>query len=473
MLTADQINFLTYTEAKNLKDQELKYIKNNYAYVATLALTNEILLKLILKEEDNIYIIFNINISTARLDKYQSVSNQPISRLNYKSNIDAYNNVISNYPKISFIIRLITMSDFDFSRSFLKISKRGETGDIIDKSNSKDFITLYNLAVEADTKLLQEEFIKADLNNIITNMRKVTFNTSIIIGNGFDKSLNLPTTYKEFIDDWIEREGHTELFFESLLRRLKLNNKDIQWIDLEDEIYSFYKTIEHEPNEFESFTNQYKSIKIELKNYLKRNSKIENYHTVLFHPICDVIKNSYENGNGLNFINFNYTNTVEQMINIATEFRYKPIDQFKLFHVHGDLEKDIVLGINDKLDVLPDFSFLHKLYDKHTNKFNLNEILNNSTRLYFYGFSFGASDETYYKEFFQNRCDPTFEENSKPKEIYIFYYGEPNHGKIYNRIREITGNKMDLLYRYNKVYFIDAAQEINMKEIIHDEYTFI
>ncbi|MFM2293293.1 MAG: hypothetical protein RIS29_3106 [Bacteroidota bacterium] len=32
---------------------------------------------------------------------------------------------------------------------------------------------------------------------------------------------------------------------------------------------------------------------------------------------------------------------------------------------------------------------------------------------------------------------------------------------------------MDLLYRYNKVYFIDAAQEINMKEIIHDEYTFI
>ncbi|MFM2291327.1 MAG: hypothetical protein RIS29_1140, partial [Bacteroidota bacterium] len=196
MLTADQINFLTYTEAKNLKDQELKYIKNNYAYVATLALTNEILLKLILKEEDNIYIIFNINISTARLDKYQSVSNQPISRLNYKSNIDAYNNVISNYPKISFIIRLITMSDFDFSRSFLKISKRGETGDIIDKSNSKDFITLYNLAVEADTKLLQEEFIKADLNNIITNMRKVTFNTSIIIGNGFDKSLNLPTTYK-------------------------------------------------------------------------------------------------------------------------------------------------------------------------------------------------------------------------------------------------------------------------------------
>ena len=106
-----------------------------------------------------------------------------------------------------------------------------------------------------------------------------------------------------------------------------------------------------------------------------------------------------------NFITFNYTNTLETLLLVKNE--YKKVQHNNPIHIHGSLEQDVVLGI-DNTSQITDITYRltrkgERAFVKPSfnNQFDTERvekakrIIENSDIICTYGFSFGKSDETW------------------------------------------------------------------------------
>jgi Bacteriophage abortive infection AbiH len=246
-------------------------------------------------------------------------------------------------------------------------------------------------------------------------------NKLVIIGNGFDLAHGLRTSYKDFIEwylngcveqlntqnyiddkliqvSWkssslahtgfkkfdIERfnslKGQERISF-SMSKFLKIifNNSNSNWVDIEMEYYKFLIEIYGnpqnmaagsvaEPYTLESLNSDFEFIKQKLEEYLStipcRISKKEiapNYEiNNLFQS--DFVRGFHseeKNAKQVHYLNFNYTKTIEDYIWTETNF--------ELNYIHGELnnkENPIVFGYGDEID-----SHYKKIEDLNNNEF--------------------------------------------------------------------------------------------------------
>lgn len=102
----------------------------------------------------------------------------------------------------------------------------------------------------------------------------------LIIGNGFDLDLGLPSKYSDFIKSQEWRDlmkrfpslwNHSENSPKSLLEQLQLASEDSQWFDIEEEIHRFVKTRHYcSLQEVDIIRKHFKLIKECLSCYLNR-----------------------------------------------------------------------------------------------------------------------------------------------------------------------------------------------------------
>lgn len=340
---------------------------------------------------------------------------------------------------------------------------------------------------------------------------KIIINKLILIGNGFDLSLDLETSYKDFLlwyiqdflinvfkrkffydvsdgvtyqyyhedrfmkfgylnfpDDIFEDEDielaiksfksleKIELFFLSntgLSYKKKFNSELFRriyerglsnWVDIEGVYFELLKAIIKTKGyeQIDKLNKDFDFITKKLEEYLsgvrynKDNLITQTSHTLrkLIKPVevselIDVSNDLKVETKSYCFLNFNYTNTVKDMV--SNYFSFKGMSNYEINHIHGELnsiENPIIFGFGDEMDdeysaieKLNDNRFLHFIksfrYSKNSNYRNLLRFLNSGDyQVVVYGHSCGLSDRVMLNEIF---------EHENCKSIKIYFYKDP------------------------------------------------
>jgi hypothetical protein len=186
-----------------------------------------------------------------------------------------------------------------------------------------------------------------------------------IIGNGFDLSLGLKTSYKDFYDHYKSLESQS-----SYVNKLKKNisNNYKNWSDLELALGQYT----NELNSLEDFDEVFEDIGDNLASYLSNEentldiSKFDNakFFDHLTKPENSLLpadrnkinlyKAKFSNNQwDINIITFNYTRTLEKIIGknqdsrIGVQANRNAIVLRRVEHIHGYTDKSMVMGVND------------------------------------------------------------------------------------------------------------------------------
>lgn len=192
-------------------------------------------------------------------------------------------------------------------------------------------------------------------------------NVTLIIGNGFDLNMGLPTSYSDFYQYYLKVDSPVS---GADFIKQKIKDAPKNWADLEksmgditveysDNVMEFDAVFENVRNELEKylkavdvydipklniFTSRFLRDILEVDRYLDNKPKREYREFVKSMNINDVV---------LNVVNFNYTSTIEKIkeLNSSLNFEQKKIQFGNIVHVHQDLNAGIIMGVNDKSQI--------------------------------------------------------------------------------------------------------------------------
>jgi len=292
---------------------------------------------------------------------------------------------------------------------------------------------------------------------------------AIIIGNGFDIDLGLPSKYSEFVNskEWERLVQSLNSFPEeeyrnhSLICHLLSAAYDKEnWFDIEEEIRSFVlkhpKCTENEIREIESEFNR---LKVALANYLKRVSN--NYTVDEEKWACQFMYKFEFYDRPMIEIYYNYTNPYAFLPRPLFHINTK---KFKTY-VHGSLEdNDIVLGcdIQDGEQVNRHLSFMYK-YNMLNNANHVARNLLEAKEVVFFGHSVNEMDFGYFREFFKVAST-----TPKPiRHLTFITLDEKSERRIKDNIRNQGISVIDLYNNLESFTFIHTKKlySQNAKEI--------
>lgn len=228
---------------------------------------------------------------------------------------------------------------------------------------------------------------------------------AIIIGNGFDLDLGLPSKYSQFIesDEWKMIESTINLYTNkdyrshSLLYHLHEANINKDWFDIENEIKQF---IHDHPkctqDEVDGIKFEFDILKKALKEYLIRVSSVCIMDVEAYpYKFIEKLVNCHKK---IVVYNFNYTNPIAFL---PTQV-FCPLFLYNQISIHGNLEKnDIIIGCNeqDSQYCNRSLSFMYK-QNMLNNTNNITQSLLDAKDVVFYGHSINDMDFCYFKDFF-------------------------------------------------------------------------
>ena len=195
-----------------------------------------------------------------------------------------------------------------------------------------------------------------------------------LIGNGFDLNLGLKTKYDDFYNYYINNhttsiksvlkfKGEIETYIKS-----KSDNLNINWSDLEIALGKY--TVEL--SSFEDLELIYQDLNINLRNYIKQqelslniqdNIKLKRDLIFPFNNLREIDKSYVQTyisrfkkeDFNIDIITFNYTNSFEKIIGnkkvnhlkVGYNHRGKPCWLNSILHIHGNIDDNIIFGVND------------------------------------------------------------------------------------------------------------------------------
>ncbi|PCE62870.1 AbiH family protein [Sediminicola luteus] len=189
-------------------------------------------------------------------------------------------------------------------------------------------------------------------------------NILYILGNGFDLSLGLKTSYSHFYTHYLSQKSK-----HPIIVKLKEEIKDVNsnWSDLEIALGKFTTNL----TSLEDFDIVNDDIRYSLSNYLKAqeeslvlNNGIIKSITQFFAkpetplPLTELrrlvkYKNKWSSSQwNVNIVTFNYTQIVEKIFENSNNLKIgnhhnHTIQLRSVNHIHGLVDKDLIMGIND------------------------------------------------------------------------------------------------------------------------------
>lgn len=260
-------------------------------------------------------------------------------------------------------------------------------------------------------------------------------NITFLIGNGFDLSLGLKTSYSSFIKYYLDISNDDIKIF-NFKEKIQTNLKN--WSDAEvafGEYASLYKA-----DELDDFMVCYNDFCSELKNYLeeqiqsldfksceqKTKQIMSNSLRTFYQNLRPASKNKIEklmdsyknNRRQFFFINFNYTNTFDSCIELLGERGQVfisdkigptsvPLSVNGIVHIHGTTKREMILGIDNeqqtKGELLNIRRFNRQFIKPNANIALENEndtialrFINQSNIICIFGMSLGKTDMTWW-----------------------------------------------------------------------------
>lgn len=270
--------------------------------------------------------------------------------------------------------------------------------------------------------------------------------TMLVIGNGFDLSLGLKTSYGDFmsnIGDYVYSKFNYKII-RYLIEKVQKEN----WIDIENELKNYANICGYD-DVYYIFKNDYKLLCSLLCSYLSDVIEESKDKELKANPKLINALNQTES-NGLFILNFNYTDTVH------TLFDNEPTFPVIKHHIHGSLAdgKDIVFGVEDGYKLKKEHSFLYKSHNRVLNVNHLNERFEDAKHILFYGYSLGQTDHSYFEDFFREQSIKGCER----KKFDFFYYDETAYDDLFWQLRTLTNNRIAQFRQFNDVNFIKVKE---------------
>lgn len=328
---------------------------------------------------------------------------------------------------------------------------------------------------------------------------------TFIFGNGFDIQLGLKTSYSDFLREyapgWNDASDSENICkFKEYLNQA--NNREL-WADAEkamglhlqnyndDTIEDYHERIE----DFETQMIEY------LESQQARCSYIEKWEIGrIFLDFISLSHNDVLNDrlsdsradddleDTYNFITFNYTDLLDNVVSCCLNNKNITLNR-NIFHVHGTLDTQIVMGVNDEsqLDLRGGVTLTELIRDelikpqmnrrfKTGCESEAKAIINNSDVIYTYGISYGETDKMWWgviKEWLKK--------DSKHK-LIVFIKDQlkgvnsklPWHISIYEDrkrrdiLKKLGVRSKDVDYKrlLNQVYIILNTTRLNLKELV-------
>lgn len=256
-------------------------------------------------------------------------------------------------------------------------------------------------------------------------MKTIPKNTThlIVVGNGFDINLGLKTSYNDFLKS---EQFASQLNDSNHLATYLKNSYDLNlWIDVEKQL------AEYSLNVSPIKKTEFFKIKEALKKYLQQFNNCEINKSSEAYNLISSIKQPYTH-----VLNFNYTNTIERILQSLTLFTIDK-NQFQT-KVHGSIDEnsDIVFGVDENTEISSDNIFIRKSYSKSFDGINLRPNIKNLKKITFFGHSLGSTDHFYFEELFEYLCKDHNPQDTV--EFTIHYYGEESYDRIMGELERVT-----------------------------------
>lgn len=257
----------------------------------------------------------------------------------------------------------------------------------------------------------------------------------LIIGNGFDLDLGLPTKYSDFANsknqEWIDfidltgtvnKQTYLTKFVDHMLNARLYEN----WFDIEEEIFKFACTHENVPQtQIGLIKYQFETLVERLRLYINRVAQPQNKKDG---SLAEVLLNNLNLTNRpVEIYTFNYTDCFYVS-------GIKKNSNINLRHLHGSLSYDMTLGgrtygdfkMNEKLDFMykPTVGIWQDI---------LRQNLESASEVIVFGHSLNIFDFCYFKDF----LNVVVSGNQSCKHLTIICKDEKSENDIKHNIDEV------------------------------------
>lgn len=305
--------------------------------------------------------------------------------------------------------------------------------------------------------------------------------TVLVIGNGFDLSLKMKTSYHDFAGSKFWPFADKDKYAEYSLPYFLNNNYDKanSWFDLEEllAIYASSNNIERNIHKDDnSFINRdkdyFNTLVSSLTDYLQQEQddyveRMRNIHGARRVPVAHVLLQMLEKKESLSIFSFNYTNLRLLARQLILGF------DANIHYVHGSLQgNDIILGAGDARELDDNYFDFYKSANERYKSNNLIEELSDADEVYIFGHSLAKNDHDYFSEFFDMAVHERkgLFHNRKLK-LRIFTKDTKSSIEIKKQIMLLTNHHLTGLYAHCdfKVYKTDELDESEMMKDLQNE----
>lgn len=258
-------------------------------------------------------------------------------------------------------------------------------------------------------------------------------NITFLIGNGFDIGLGLNTRYENFYEEYtnIKSTDNKNInSFKTMLRNRNLDNQKriIDWSDFEKAFgqHSQDFTI----NQKSDYIERFEDFVVNFNSYLENEEKrLDFSNTSLIAKTMDTAVTTYYHirtadrefiqaiydsnttqPKYYNFISFNYTKSTDECARIFKKYlsSNNMRDVGKVIHIHGFIEENMIMGVNDASQIINDDFANDKEVIKEIVKpqqnsdvranyeKNVMDTIDRSTIICIYGMSIGETDKKWW-----------------------------------------------------------------------------
>lgn len=256
----------------------------------------------------------------------------------------------------------------------------------------------------------------------------------LIIGNGFDLNLGLPTSYSHFLGSSHFKEilNTGNKIAEYLRDQMDIQN----WVDVELSIKKYADKVSQDDANFGTFRNDYKGLVERFSEYL-RSIDISTID-VQSHAYNFLVENAITQSKvaDIRIYNFNYTPTVKRILN--NHGWPLEVIEGRHVHVHGELNNNLIFGIQDETSPTRFHSLVKKSMRPGFKTCNISDELLKGNNIEIFGYSLGETDEMYFSLPFSTLS----RQSNMKSNMNIYYYGEDARDALNFRLDRLTRNKM-------------------------------
>lgn len=259
---------------------------------------------------------------------------------------------------------------------------------------------------------------------------KITY----ILGNGFDIQLGLKSRYSDFLDEYtvVTDDDNDNI---KAFKKVLISSKGRElWSDAEKAMGIYLREFSDES--IRAYTEQIADFETKMIEFLEEEQarcdfsakeKIRKvFSDFIFNSFNDVLNNRSQEldldkheSHTVNFLSFNYTNLIDRVLDTFPNRNIRDrkygavsfIDKFgKILHVHGTLDSQIIMGVNDEkqLDTAGGVTINERLkwmFIKPVQNIQSNnawdasakKMIDESDIIAVYGVSFGITDKMWWE----------------------------------------------------------------------------